>query len=68
MVGLFNMSLYTTSQISMHCLTELIVLLVAVESIYMEPQSAVLARYFWQSLESDFPAFKSLPPCLIKIL
>jgi len=49
----------------MQCLTDLIIILVAVESIFKNPQSALLYRYFWQSLESDYPAFEFLPPCLI---
>jgi len=57
MVSLFNMSLYTTSHICMHCLTDLIFLLVAVESIFDNPQSALLYRDFRQYFELDYPAF-----------
>jgi len=67
-VSLFNISSYTTSQISMHCLTDLFVLLVAVESIFKNLQSASLYRYLWQSSESDYPDFYLLSPCLIQNL
>jgi len=32
-------------------------LLIVVESIFKNPQSTLLYHYFWQSLESDHPAF-----------
>jgi len=52
----------------MHGLTDLIFLLVAVDSILNNPQSALLYDYFPLSLKSDYPAFKFLPPCLIQNL
>jgi len=52
----------------MQCLTDLILILVAVESIFKEPQSALLYRDFRQSLGSDYPAFEFLPPCMIHYL
>ena len=68
MVSLFNISLYTTSQICMQCLTDLILLLGAVESISKNPQSALLYRYLWQSFESDYPGVEFLRPCQIQNL
>jgi len=43
-------------------------LLVALESIFKNQQSAVLWLYFRQSLESYYQAFLFLPPCLINNL
>jgi len=60
-----NLSLYSTSQICMQCLTDLIIFLVAVESIFKNPHSALLYRYFRQSLESKYLAFQFLPRCRI---
>jgi hypothetical protein len=60
-----NLSLYSTSQICMQCLTDLIIFLVAVQSIFKNPHSALLYRYFRQSLESEYPAFQFRPPCWI---
>jgi len=57
-----NLSLYSTLQKCMQCVTDMIIFLVAVESIFMNPQSAVMHRNTRQSLESDYPAFKVLPP------
>jgi len=63
-----NLTLYTTSQICMQCLTVLIYLLVAVESMSKNPQSALQYQYMWQSFESDYPAFWFLPPSRIENL
>jgi hypothetical protein len=52
----------------MQCLTDLIFLLVAVETIFENPQSALLYRYFWQSLKSYYPVFSFLPRWQIKNL
>jgi len=49
----------------MQCLTDLIIFLVAVESIFKNLHSALLYHYFRQSLESEYPAFQFLPPCRI---
>jgi len=49
----------------MQCLTDLIIILVAVVSIFRNLQSALLYRYYRQSLESDYPVFEFLPLCLI---
>jgi len=62
------MSLYTSSQICMHCLTDPIFLLVAVVSIIKNLQSALLYRDFRQSFESDYHAFSFLQPCCIQNL
>jgi len=51
----------------MRCLTDLMFLLVAVESIFKNPQSTLLYCDCWQSFESDYPAFEFLLPCLIQI-
>ena len=67
-VSLSNMSLYSTSQICMQCPTDLIFLLVAVESIFKDPRSALLYRYRRQAFESDYPDFKFLRSCLIQNL
>jgi len=48
-----NLTLYTTSQICMQCLTFPIYLLVEVESIFQNLQSALMYQYIWQSFESD---------------
>jgi len=63
-----NLSMYSTSQICMQCLIDVIILPVAVESIFQNPQSALLYRYFQQSLKWDYPASKYLPPCRIQNL
>jgi len=60
-----NLSLYSTSQLCMQCLTDLIIFLVAVESIFKNPHSALLYCYFRQSLKSKYLAFHFLPPCRI---
>jgi len=57
-----NLSLYSTSQLCMPCLTDLIIFFVAVESIFKNPQSALLYRYVRQSRESEYPASLFLPP------
>jgi len=44
-----NLSLYSTSQICMQCLTDLAIFLVAIESIFRNPQYVLRYRYFWQS-------------------
>ena len=67
-VSLFDKRLYSTSQISMQCLTDLIFSLVVVESIIMNPRSAVLYHYLRQSFESHYQAFYCLPPCRIRNL
>jgi len=64
-VSIVNLSKYTTSQILMQRLTNLIFLLAPVESIVKNPQSASLPHYFLHSLEVKYLAFKSLPPCRI---
>jgi len=64
-VSCCNLSLYSTSQICMQCLTDLIIFHVAVESIFKNPHSALLYCYFWQSLDSEYSAFQFLPPCRI---
>jgi hypothetical protein len=51
-----NLSVYSTSEISVQCLTDLNMFFVAVESMFERPQSALLHRYFRLSLESDYPA------------
>ena len=56
-VSLCNLTLYTTPQLCMHCLTDLIFSLVTVESIFKNAQSDLLYRYFRQSSVSDYPAF-----------
>jgi len=65
-VSLFNMFLYSTSHICMQCLTDLIFLVVTVESIVKNPQSALLYRYLRQSFESEYPDFSFLRSCLIQ--
>jgi hypothetical protein len=45
----------------MQYLTDLIIFLLAVESIFKILQSALLYLYFRQSLESDYPAFEFSP-------
>jgi len=65
-VSLFEMSLYTTWQICMQCLTDLIFMLVAAESIFKNPQSALLYCYLRQAFESDYPDFWFRRPCLIQ--
>jgi len=67
-VNCCNLSLYSTSQICMQCLTDLFIFLVAVESIFKNPQLSLLYRYFRQSLESEYPASWFLPPCPIQNL
>jgi hypothetical protein len=64
-VSCCNLSLYSTSQLFMQCLTDLIIFVVAVESIFKNPHSALLYRYFRQSLESECPAYEYLVPCQI---
>jgi len=59
------MFLYTTLQICIQCLTDLIFLLVDVKSILKTPQSALLYHYLGQSFESDYPDLWFLHPCLI---
>jgi len=61
-VSCCNLSLYSTSQICMQCLTDLIIFLGAVESIFKNPHSALLYHYFRQSLKLEDPAFQFLPP------
>jgi len=56
-VSLFDKCLYSTSQISMQCLTDLIFSHVVVESIFKNPRSAVLYHYLRQSFESHYQAF-----------
>jgi len=68
MVSLCNLTLYTTTQLCMQCLTHLIFLLGAVGSLLNNWQSALLDRDFWQSFMSDYPAFLLLPPCQIRNL
>jgi hypothetical protein len=51
-----NPFLYSTSQICMQWYTDLIIFLLAAESILKNPQSALLDSYFQQSFESDYPA------------
>ena len=63
-----NLSMYSTSQVCMQCPTDLSIVLVAVESIFKNPQSAVLYRHFLQSLESEYPASYFSQPCRIKNL
>jgi hypothetical protein len=65
-VSRWNLSLYSSQQICMQCLTDLIIILVAVESIFKNPQSALMYRYFRQSLKSDYPGFEFLPPSSAK--
>ena len=65
-VSLFNMPLYCTSKIWMQCLTDLIVLRLAVESIFRNEQFAVLCRYLRHSFESDSPPLQFLLPCCIQ--
>ena len=60
-----NLSMYSTSQKCMQCLTNLIIFLVAVESVCKNLQSALLYRYFRQVLGLKYPASKFLPPCPI---
>jgi len=67
-VSLCNLSFYTTSQLCMQCLTDLIVLHVVVESIFKNPQSDLQYHYFRQSLETDHPVFSLKPPCQIQNL
>jgi len=50
-----NLSLYSTTKICIQCLTDQIIFSVAVESIFKNPLSALLFRYFQHSLESDNP-------------
>jgi len=51
----------------MRCLTDLtFALAVGLESIFQNQLSTVLKRNFWHSLKSNYPTFKSLPPCLIQ--
>jgi len=64
-VSCCNLSFYSSSQICMQCLTDQIIFLVAVESIFKNPQSALLYRYFRQSLDSNNPPSSLLPPCWI---
>jgi hypothetical protein len=45
----------------MQCLTDLIFLLVVVESVFNTQPPALRYRYFWQSLESGHPALYFLP-------
>ena len=52
----------------MQCLTDLIFLLVAVESIFKDPHSTLLDHDLRQSLESGYPASSFLPPCRIQNL
>ena len=52
----------------MQCLTDLIFLHVAVESIFTNPQSALVYHYIRQSFESEYPDFYFLRPCLIENL
>jgi len=61
-VSRWNLSLYSTSQLCMQCLTDLTIFLVAVESIFRNLQSALLYCYFRQSLESEYTASSFLPP------
>jgi len=49
-----NLSLYSTLQIWMQCVTDLIIFLVAVKSIFKNPNSALLYRYSRQSLELEY--------------
>jgi len=44
----------STSQIGMQCLTDLIIFLVAVDSIFKHPESALLYGYFRQSIGSEY--------------
>jgi len=52
----------------MQCLTDLIISVEAVESIFKNPQSALLYCYIRQSFEADQPAVWLLPPCRIQNL
>jgi len=54
--SLLILSLYTTSQICVQCLTDLIFLLVALQSTFKNHHSALLKGYFWQSFELEYPA------------
>jgi len=56
------LSLYSTSQLCMHCLTDLIIFISVLESIFKNPQSALLYCYFRQSLKAEYPASYFLPP------
>jgi len=49
----------------MQCLTDLIYLLVVVESIFKSPQTALMLLYFQQSSELNYPAVEFLVPCQI---
>jgi hypothetical protein len=52
-----NLSLCATSQICMQSLTDRISILLAVKSIFKNPQSALLYSCCRQSLALDYPAF-----------
>jgi len=65
----YPQSLLVYNFTNMHAnLTDLIFSRVVVESILKNPQSALLSRYFWHSLEWDHPVFQFLPPCQIRNL
>jgi hypothetical protein len=63
-----NVSWYLTLKLCMQCLNDLIILLVGVESIFKNQQSAIWDSYFRQSLKSEYSPSKFLPACLIQTL
>ena len=67
-VSLCNLTLYTTSEICMQCLTDLIVSLVVLDLIFRNRLSALVYYYFRQSFESDYLAVYFLPRCRIQNL
>jgi len=67
-VSVCNLIFYTTSQICLHCPTDLMFWLQGVQSIFKNPQSRLLYHYFGQSFELDYPAFWFIMPCQIENL
>jgi hypothetical protein len=76
--GPSSQSVFVFHLTNMHAsLTDLIFTLIAVESIFKNPKSALLDRYFRHSLESDYPDFeisttmsnlKSVIPSLLEVI